>query len=68
MFVLFFLKKYVLCEILRFKVFGLVTSFQTKEEEGLLIHLRQTTSACYRLGYCDVLVIRVLSPNVKNRH
>ena len=34
--------------------------------------LRRTTSACYRLGYCYVLVNRVyicrpISPNVKKR-
>ena len=57
---IFSLKKYcVLCEILRFKVVGLVMSFDAKEEEEcLLIHLRRTTSVCYRLGYCYVLVNR----------
>ena len=34
------------------KVFGFVTSFETKEEEEcLLIHLWRMTSACYRLIY-----------------
>ena len=28
----------------------------------LVIHLRRTTSACYRLGYCHVLVNRVYKP------
>ena len=36
-----------------------MTSFEAKEEECSLIHVRRTTSACYRLGYCYVLVDRV---------
>ena len=40
-----------------------MTSFEAKEEEEcLLMQLRRTTSACYRLGYCDVLVNRVYKP------
>ena len=40
-----------------------VTSFEAKEGRTcLVIHLRRTTSACYRLGYCDALVNRVYKP------
>ena len=70
MFAIFFPNKYcALCEILRIRMFGLVTSFEEKEgEKCLLIHLRRTNSACYRLGYCYVLVDRVyfINPNMSN--
>ena len=61
--VVFFFKKRNIAyfaEILRFKVFGLVTTFEEKEEDGCLLkRLRGTTSACYRLGYSYVIVDRV---------
>ena len=66
MFVFFSRNHCVLCEILRLKIFGLVTSFEAKEEEKeeyLLINLRRTNSAFYRLGCCYVLVDRVYKPN-----
>ena len=64
MFVIFSKKKYcVLYEILRFKVFGPVTPFGLRflfyRTDFAADDLRRTTSACYRLGYCHVLVDRV---------
>ena len=54
---------YLLCNMLRFKVFGLVTSVALRflfYRTGFTADdLRRTTSACYRLGYCYVLVNRV---------
>ena len=69
-----------LCGILRFKVFGLVTSFGLRflfYDTGFTAgDLRQTTFACYRLGHCYTLVDSVykrkceemsleISPHVK---
>ena len=57
----------VFYEILRFKVFGLVKSFGLRFLYYRTVFtaddLRWTTSACYRLGYCHVLVDRVYTPN-----
>ena len=59
----FFLQKYsVFCKILRFKIFQLVTSFALRflfYRTGFAADdLRLTSPACYRLGYCYVLVNR----------
>ena len=64
-------KKMRTCEILRFKVFGPMTSFGLRFYFNLSVfaakELRRTTSACYRLGYCYALVDRVYEPECYKR-